>query len=99
MTFKFTKDQDKLLRAKERYQQFIENELDKKQIIDYFKIGLEAKVFLGNKTHKPLGPNDHLVFGFRDGNYLYTVRRQPLPQRTPIEDLIRKAVLDGMNKQ
>jgi len=76
--FSMSEREKKLKEAKERYDQFVEEELDKKQIADYFEIGLKAKVFR-TKEGKILKANENLMWGFFDNRgYQYTLRRRPI---------------------
>ena len=82
MSYKLSREVErikKLKEAQERYQAFVEEDFDKKQIADYFQIGLEAQVFVDNKGNV-LKAKDHLMFGFFDRNYQYTLRRRPIQQ-------------------
>lgn len=76
-----------IIDAKERYDNFVADHFNKQQIVDYFRIGLEAKVFV-DQYGKVLEDNDHLMFGFFDNaGYQYTLRRRPrnkLQRRNPL---------------
>ena len=67
----------KLKEAKVRYDAFVEEDLDKKQIADYFQIALEAQIFV-NDLGRILQVDDDLMWGFFDKKYQYTLRRRPI---------------------
>ena len=79
MTIKIINEKRKqaILQAKENYDNFVADHFNKQQIIDYFRIGLEAKVFV-DQNGTILKENDHLMFGFFDNmGFQYTLRRRP----------------------
>lgn len=64
-------------RAKREFDDFTTDHFDMKMLIDYFKLGVKARVFK-DKKEKILKESDDLYAGFRAGNFLYTFRRQKL---------------------
>lgn len=69
-----------IIDAKERYDNFCAdyfNPTAKFQIAEYFRLGIEAKVFIGMRTGKILGDKDQPMLAFYDKDYQYTLRRRP----------------------
>jgi len=68
-------------KALQDYDDF-KKEFDLNPIVDYFKVGLEAKVFRNPLNNQPLTANDNLFWGFNHDGYQYTLRRQRIRQPT-----------------
>jgi len=91
---------ERLIKEKEargRYKDFCE-ELDLKPILEYFQLGLEAKVFT-DRNGKLLSEDDDLFWGIAIGKYQYTFRRQPLEKLTNtkkewlLQELTRQGII------
>jgi len=67
----------RLKEAKERYDAFVEDDFDKKQIAEYFRIGVKAEVFV-NPQGKVLTDKDSIMFLFYDSKFQYSLRRRPV---------------------
>lgn len=70
--------QKKLKEAKERYDAFVEDDFDKKQIAEYFRVAIKAQVFIDENNGRILTDKDDLMFAFYDKNFQYTLRRRPV---------------------
>lgn len=80
MSYKISQEVERIKRlkeAKERYEAFVEDDFDKKQIADYFRIGVKAEVFVSPKG-RVLTDKDDIMFMFYDKNYQYSLRRRPV---------------------
>ena len=72
-----------IIDAKERYDIFCDdyfNPTAKFQIAEYFRLGMEAKVFI-DQYGKILKDHEQPMFGFFDNDYQYTLRRRPRDKR------------------
>ena len=80
--------------AQKEYEDF-KKQFDLNPIVDYFEVGLKAKIFKNPLNGQPLTENDSLFWGFNHDGYQYTLRRQPIstvprmePQN-PLNSLLR----------
>jgi len=69
-----------IIEAKERYDNFVADHFNKMQIAEYFRLGVEAKVFIDDRG-TILGDKDQPMFAFYDDNFQYTLRRRPRDKR------------------
>ena len=74
-----------ILDAKERYVNFVADHFNKQMIADYFRFGIEAKIFIDQKG-KILEDKDQPMFGFADNDFQYTLRRQPRAKKQRREE-------------
>lgn len=63
---------------KQKLQDFIKDNLDKKMIATYFMLGVKAGIFKDTQTGRVLTDDDQLMFGYYDNKYQYTFRRQSI---------------------
>jgi len=66
---------------KQKLQDFIKDNLDKKMIATYFMLGVKAGIFKDTQTGRVLTDDDQLMFGYYDHKYQYTFRRQSIPRQ------------------
>jgi hypothetical protein len=84
--------------ALQNYQDF-KQQFDLNPIVDYFTVGLEAKIFKNPLNNKPLTKNDNLFWGFNHDGYQYTLRRQriapPTQFNNPLGSLLKTTQLNS----
>lgn len=77
------------------------DEIDTSVIEDIFKYGLEAEIFIDDRTKKVLGPRDNLKKKFNKGVYTYLLMRiiKPRPPPKPTNEQIMQHALKNYPPQ
>jgi hypothetical protein len=93
-------DRMKILReAKGKWKDFLK-ELDLSAVVNYFEIGVDAQSFTDMNTGRILTAKDDLMFGFNQGGYQYTLRRQPLNTIVKtLEDIVNQTLQGSGQKR
>ena len=90
---------ERIEKYKKLLQEFedFKKDFDLNPIVDYFKIGLEVKIFKNPLNGKPLTEKDNLFFGFNHDGYQYTLRRQPIHKNNDNDFDFLRSMLKSRN--